>query len=205
MRLPYRHSRAAHRARCAPSGSIEVRGATRLGHRGYRYALTDVGRDRARQYLEHQPLRRPGAGAARGLRRADEGAGRRARLHRSRAAAPRASRTSSSATTCSSSWVRRSTPARRVFLYGPPGNGKTVIAEGLGRTHRRRHVHAARDRRATATSSRCSIRSTTNRSRPTTSPTAASSPRRAARSPLGAHPAARRDGRRRAARSTCST
>ena len=36
---------------------------------------------------------------------------------------------------------------KAVFLYGPPGNGKTVIAEGLGPRARRRHVHAARDRR----------------------------------------------------------
>src|ERR1700675_812463 len=31
---------------------IEVRGAAGSGHAGYRYALTDLGRDRARQYLD---------------------------------------------------------------------------------------------------------------------------------------------------------
>ena len=37
---------------------IEVRGATGIGTAGYRYALTDLGRDRARQYLDDQPVRR---------------------------------------------------------------------------------------------------------------------------------------------------
>ena len=45
--------------------ALEVRGTSGVGTAGYRYILTDLGRDRAMQFLEHLALRRPGAGAAR--------------------------------------------------------------------------------------------------------------------------------------------
>src|SRR4051812_46109888 len=51
LRLPYglieplvEHARAER--------LVEVRGATGSGSAGYRYSLTDAGRDRARQYLD---------------------------------------------------------------------------------------------------------------------------------------------------------
>ena len=52
MRLPLRDPRAADRARCAPSGWSRCAAPTGSGTAGYRYALTDLGRDRARQYLD---------------------------------------------------------------------------------------------------------------------------------------------------------
>ena len=36
---------------------------------------------------------------------------------------------------------------KSLFLYGAPGNGKTVVAEGIGRALGTEHVRAARDRR----------------------------------------------------------
>ena len=57
-----------------------------------------------------------------------------ARFPGSRAAAARASRTSSSTTTILEKLGPAANANKALFLYGPPGNGKTVIAEGLGRT-----------------------------------------------------------------------
>ena len=48
---------------------VEVRGPTGVGTAGYRYALTDLGRDRADAVHGNLPLRRTGAGAARAVQR----------------------------------------------------------------------------------------------------------------------------------------
>ena len=49
-----------------------------------------------------------------------------------RGAAGRRSRTWSSRTSCSTPSARPSSAAGSVFIYGPPGNGKTAIARSIG-------------------------------------------------------------------------
>ena len=112
---------------------IEVRGAAATGTSSYRYALTDLGRDRAQQYFENSlyvgPAPVPLAHyyaymtalhAARGY------------MDRDRLAQ------GFSHLIISEKVLEQLGPAvnagKAVFLYGAPGNGKTVIAEGMGRT-----------------------------------------------------------------------
>ena len=45
---------------------------------------------------------------------------------------------------------------KSLFLYGAPGNGKTVVAEGIGRALGDEHAHSARAWTWTARPSRCS-------------------------------------------------
>ena len=111
---------------------IEVRGAAGSGTAGYRYALTDLGRERAQQYL----LANQYVGAAPvplseyvATMRALQAA--RGYIERDRL------RAGFSHLIVGDSVLEQLGPAinagRAVFLYGPPGNGKTVIAEGMGR------------------------------------------------------------------------
>jgi MoxR-like ATPase len=111
----------------------EVRGATGSGAASYRYALTDAGRDRARQYFAGSqyvgPAPVPLAAYVAEMRAL---AAARVYLDRVRL------RQGFSHLVVGESILEQLGPAvnagKAVFLYGPPGNGKTVIAEGMGRT-----------------------------------------------------------------------
>ena len=113
---------------------VEVRGAERRRH-GRLPLRPDRPRPRPRDAVpRHQPLRRAGAGAARAVQRL------RARLHggasvgRSRACSRKRLRAiSSSATAMFDQLGPAVNSGKSLFLYGAPGNGKTVVAEGIGR------------------------------------------------------------------------
>ncbi len=112
---------------------VEVRGTSGAGSAGYRYALTDLGRDRARQFHEinqyvgpapvplQQYVARIRAGVAtRPTVDVDSIARGFEHLVVSRPVLDQLGPAINS--------------GKSVFLYGPPGNGKTVIAEGIGAT-----------------------------------------------------------------------
>jgi hypothetical protein len=111
---------------------IEVRGTVGSGAAGYRYALTDLGRDRARQFLDANQYVGPAPVTLDAYSRemkavsAARGDIDRARL-----------RDGFAHLVVDEFVLDQLGPAvnagRAVFLYGPPGNGKTVIAEGMGR------------------------------------------------------------------------
>jgi hypothetical protein len=111
---------------------IEVRGATGSGTAGYRYALTDLGRDRARQYLDIN--RYTGAAPvslASYIAMMDSTRQARGFIDRERL------KHGFSHLVVADHLFDQLGPAvnagKAVFLHGPPGNGKTVIGEGLGR------------------------------------------------------------------------
>jgi DNA-binding PadR family transcriptional regulator len=112
---------------------VEVRGALGTGSASYRYALTDLGRDRARQYLADNgyigPAPVPLANYVDYMHslRSMRGYIDEERL-----------RQGFSHLIVNDRVLDQLGPAvnanKAVFLYGPPGNGKTVIAEGMGRS-----------------------------------------------------------------------
>jgi hypothetical protein len=112
---------------------VEVRGAGGAGSAGYRYALTDLGRDRARQYLDaSEYIGAAPVPLASYVAYMSALASARGYLDRQRV------REGFSHLVVAERLLEQLGPAvnanKAVFLYGPPGNGKTVIAEGLGRT-----------------------------------------------------------------------
>ena len=131
MRLPYsvldsliQHARVEK--------LVEVRGASGTGSAGYRYILTDLGRDRAGQFLD---LCRYVGPAPVSLAEYN------AYVKAAMAARPYVDRdllsTGFEHLIVSKSMLDLLGPAvnsgKSLFLYGAPGNGKTVLAEGIGR------------------------------------------------------------------------
>jgi hypothetical protein len=111
---------------------IEVRGATGVGTAGYRYILTDLGRDRAGQFLDVCRYVGPAP-----VPLAQYNAYTRACM----AARPYVDRdllsTGFEHLVVNKAMFDQLGPAvnsgKALFLYGAPGNGKTVLAEGIGR------------------------------------------------------------------------
>ena len=114
---------------------IEVRGTAgsgAAGAAGYRYALTDLGRDRARQFLDANQYVGPAPVPLESYVSAMKaGSATRGYIDRDRL------RAGFSHLVIGDEVLDQVGPAvnagRAIFLYGPPGNGKTVIAEGMGR------------------------------------------------------------------------
>ena len=111
---------------------VEVRGAAGTGTAGYRYALTDLGRDRAGQFMDLCRYVGPAPVAL---------AQYNAYVRAGMAARPYLDRTllsmGFSDLVVSTGMLDQLGPAvnsgKALFLYGAPGNGKTVVAEGIGR------------------------------------------------------------------------
>jgi hypothetical protein len=112
---------------------IEVKGSGSSGASSYRYALTDGGRDRARQYMEvsHYVGAAP-VSLARYVAYMTALQAARGFMDKERL------RNGFSHLIISDEVLEMVGPAvnagKAVFLYGPPGNGKSVIAEGMGRS-----------------------------------------------------------------------
>jgi hypothetical protein len=133
MRLPYSVLEAIiQHARIEKL--IEVRGAAGVGSAGYRYILTDLGRDRAMQFMDVNryvgPAPVPLAQYSDYVRACMKA---RPYLDREKLS------TGFDSLIVNRAMFDKLGPAvnsgKSLFLYGKPGNGKTVIAEGIGRAY----------------------------------------------------------------------
>jgi hypothetical protein len=112
---------------------IEVRGASGAGNAGYRYALTDLGRERAARFLEISRYIGP---APVPLSQYN------AYVRACMAAKPWIDRDTLTSgfdsLIVSETLLNQLGPAvnsgKALFLYGAPGNGKTVVAQGIGQS-----------------------------------------------------------------------
>jgi hypothetical protein len=112
---------------------IEVRGASGAGNAGYRYALTDLGRERAARFLEISRYIGP---APVPLSQYN------AYVRACMAAKPWIDRETLTSgfenLIVSENLLTQLGPAvnsgKALFLYGAPGNGKTVVAQGIGQS-----------------------------------------------------------------------
>src|ERR1700754_3155174 len=113
---------------------LEVRGTSGAGSAGYRYVLTDLGRERAMQFF----------GLSRYVGPAPVPLGHyNAYVRACMAAKPYLNRerlaTGFGNLVVSKGMFDQLGPAvnsgKSLFLYGAPGNGKTVLAEGIGRAY----------------------------------------------------------------------
>jgi hypothetical protein len=111
---------------------VEVRGAHGSGTAGYRYALTELGRERGGVYFDSNGYVGPAPVPLKQYTAAmHEVKAQRGFLDRERIAYGFTHLIVSAET------LDQLGPAvnsgKSVFLYGPPGNGKTVVAEGIGK------------------------------------------------------------------------
>ena len=125
-----RHRAGARRIK--QQHQVRDRRAARWAAPSYRYRITDAGRDARDAVPRAEPLRRRRAGAARAVPARTWTRSRPPRRTRStRAACARRSRIWSSASACSTSSGPAINAGHSMFVYGPPGNGKTVISQAI--------------------------------------------------------------------------
>jgi hypothetical protein len=111
---------------------VEVRGSAGAGTAGYRYVLTDLGRDRASQFLELSRYVGPApVPLSQYINYMRALMGSRGFLDRDRLSG------GFTHLIVGPDMLEELGPAvnsnKSLFIYGPPGNGKTVVAEGIGR------------------------------------------------------------------------
>jgi hypothetical protein len=111
---------------------VEVKSAAGIGTAGYRYSLTDAGRDRGRRWLDACGYVGPApVPLDQYTSYMTALTAERPRIHQERVVE------GFSHLVVEPAMLNQLGPAisagRAVFLYGPPGNGKSVMGEGIGR------------------------------------------------------------------------